>query len=138
MVAARLILAGRMVYAGPKVQVSGRLIETETGRVVAAVNDVFGSSISASEMAERLAGNLLETLERLYPLRGKISKLEGKKVKLNIGEVVGVRNGQRFKMKEVDAVLEVTSTQKDASLANVLQGSELVREGQYIEVEPGS
>jgi hypothetical protein len=56
-------------------------------------------------------------------------------VRLNIGQVVGVRTGERFKVRDENVTLEVTSTQKDASLAKILQGTGFVREGQHIEAE---
>jgi class 3 adenylate cyclase/tetratricopeptide (TPR) repeat protein len=133
--AAKLILSGQIIYSGPQVQVSMRLIETETGRIAATVTELFGSAVPASVLAERLSKNLLEKLTKLYPLRGKISKVQGEKVSLNIGQVVGVRTGQRFKVRDEDVTLEVTSTQKDASLAKILQGIGFVKEGQRVEVE---
>ena len=133
--AAKLILSGQMIYSGPQVQVSMRLIETETGQIVATESELFGSAVPASVLAERLSKNLLEKLTTLYPLRGKISKVQGEKVRLNIGQVAGVRTGQRFKVKDEDVTLEVMSTQKDASLAKILQGTGFVREGQRIEAE---
>lgn len=133
--AAKLILSGQMIYSGPQVQVSMRLIETETGRIVATESELFGSAVPASVLAERLSENLLEKLTTLYPLRGKISKVQREEVRINIGQVVGVRTGQRFKVRDENVTLEVTSTQKDASLAKILQGTGFVREGQHIEAE---
>ncbi|MCK4728679.1 MAG: tetratricopeptide repeat protein, partial [Desulfobacterales bacterium] len=94
-VAARFIVSGQMVYSGPQVQVSMRLIETETGQIAAAVNESFGSAVPASVLAERLSKNLLEKLKPLYPLRGKVSEVKGEEIRLNIGRMVGLRTGQQ-------------------------------------------
>ena len=131
--AARLILSGQMIYSGPQVQVSMRLIETETGQIAAAINESFGSSVPAAVLAERLSKDLLEKLKQLYPLRGKISKMKGEEIRLNIGQSVGVRVGQRFKAIDEDATLEVTSIQKDKSLVKVVQPGGVLQEDHRVE-----
>jgi len=131
--AARLILSGQMVYAGPQVQVSMRLIETETGRIAAAINESFGSAVPASVLTERLSKDLLEKLKSLYPLRGKISEVKGEEIGLNIGEMAGVRIGQRFKVIDGDVTLQVTAIKQDASLAEIVKGKRILHEGHRVE-----
>jgi len=120
--AARLILSGQIVYSGPQAQVSMHLIETETGRITAAINESFGSSVPASILAERLSKSLVEKLKKLYPLRGKISEVKGEEIKLNIGKMVGVSIGQKFKIIDQDIAIEVTDIQQETSLAKTLKG----------------
>jgi len=131
--AARLMVSGHMVYAGPQVQVSMRLIETETGRIAAAVNESFGSSTPASVLAKRLSKNLLEKLKKLYPLRGKVSEVKDEEIWLNIGQMVGVRIGQQFKVVDKDVTLEVISVQQDTSVAEVKKGKGQLQEGHRVE-----
>ncbi|MBN1842466.1 MAG: CHAT domain-containing protein [Deltaproteobacteria bacterium] len=131
--AARLILSGQMVYSGPQVQVSMRLIETETGQIAAAVNESFGSAVPASVLAERLSKNLLEKLEQLYPLRGKVSEVKGEEISLNIGQMVGVKSGQRFRAVDEDVTLEVTSIQQDTSLAKIVKGKDRLQKSLRVE-----
>ena len=131
--AARLIVAGRMVFSGPHVQVSMRLIETETGRIAAAVNESFGSAVPASVLAERLSKNLLEKLRKLYPLRGKISRVINEEIRLNIGEIVGVTIGQEFKVMDKEVTLEVTSVNQDTSLAKIVKGKGQLQKGVRVE-----
>ena len=132
--AARLIVFGRMVYSGPQVQVSMRLIETETGRIAAAANELFGSAVPASLLAEKLSKNLLEKLEKLYPIRGKILEVKGDEIRLNIGEMVGVRIGQQFRVLDEDATLEVISIQQNASLAKIVKGKGPLLKNHRVEV----
>ena len=120
--AARLILSGQVVYSGSHAQVSMRLIEIETGRIAAAINESFGSAVPASVLAERLSKSLLEKLKVLYPLRGKILEAKDEEIRLNIGQMVGVRSGQRLKVIDEDVTLEVTSIQKDTSLTKIVKG----------------
>ncbi len=48
LMAARLIASGTIVYSGPHTQVSLRLFETETGSIMAAVNETVGSAVPES------------------------------------------------------------------------------------------
>jgi class 3 adenylate cyclase/CHAT domain-containing protein/Flp pilus assembly protein TadD len=134
--AARLIVSGQVVYAGPLAQVSMRLIETETGRITATVNESFGSAVPASEVADRLGEKLLEKLGGLYPLRGKVSAVSAQGVKLNIGQRVGVATGQLFKVVNEDITLTVTAVQADTSLAAISKGGGPLSEGLRLEALP--
>jgi hypothetical protein len=127
--AARLILSGQVVYSGSQTQVSIRLIETETGRITAAVNESFGSAVPVSILAEKLSKHLLKKLKKLYPLRGKISDATGTEIRLNIGQKAGVLSGDRFKVIDGDATLEIISVQPDTSLAKIIEAKGLLEKG---------
>jgi hypothetical protein len=131
--AARLILSGQMIYVGPQVQVSMRLIETETGQIAAAVNGSFGSAVPASVLSESLSKDLLKKLTGLYPLRGKVSEVKGGEIGLNIGEMAGVRIGQRFDVIDQDVTLQITSVEKNTSLAETVNGKRILHEGDRVE-----
>ncbi|MCP3871822.1 MAG: CHAT domain-containing protein [Desulfobacteraceae bacterium] len=133
--AAKLIVSGRMIYSGPQVQVSMRMIETETGQISAAINKGFGSTIPASVLASDLSIQLTEKVNELYPLRGKVLELNGDILSLNIGQTVGVKKGQQFKTIGSDLTLEVTNVLKNKSFAKVLKGMEKssLKEGLLVE-----
>jgi class 3 adenylate cyclase/CHAT domain-containing protein/predicted negative regulator of RcsB-dependent stress response len=131
--AARLILPGQLIYSGPQTQVSMRLIETETGRITATVNESFGSAVPASVMTEKLSKKLLEKLTKLYPLRGKISEVMGEEVKINIGQKSRVQIGQHFKVIDEDVILEVISVHPDTSLAKVAKGESPLTKGLHVQ-----
>ena len=78
----------------------------------------------------------MEELKQLYPLRGKISEVKDGQIRLNIGQMQGVKTGQRFRVIDEDVILEVTSTQKDASLAKLVQGKALLQAGSRVEALP--
>lgn len=120
--ASRVILKGRVQYSGPNIQVSMRLIETETGQISGAVNESFGSATPDSLLTEKLSQELLSKLDKLYPLRGRILGTEGGMVRLNIGNMAGVKIGQRFKVLDGDAVLEILSIEQDESRAKIVDG----------------
>ncbi|MDL1963141.1 MAG: CHAT domain-containing protein [Deltaproteobacteria bacterium] len=133
--AARLIISSRMVYSGPDVSVSMRLIETETGRITAVLNESFKTIVPVSLSAERLSDELLKKLKQLYPLRGKVLEVKDGEIRLNIGEMAGVRTGQRFSVSGGDIILEVTSIQQDRSLARRVKGKGLIQKGDQVEQE---
>ena len=93
LLAARLIITGKIIYAGPHTQVSLRMFETETGRITTALNETVGSAVPISVLAEKLTGNLIQKIETTYPIRGKINSLEGEGATLNIGSGAGVMPG---------------------------------------------
>jgi CHAT domain-containing protein/Tfp pilus assembly protein PilF len=132
--AARLIISGHMVYTGPLVQISMRLIETETGQIIASISESFGSADTASVIVDRLSKKLLQKLMELYPLRGKISEVKDTEFGLNIGEMVGAQMGQRFRVIDEDEILEIISTRKDSSLAKVVRGKGLLQAGSRVEI----
>jgi hypothetical protein len=132
------MLSGQVVYSGPQTQVSIRLIETETGRVTAAITESFGSSVPASILTDKLSGLLLKKLEGLYPLRGKISGVKDKEIVLNIGQKAGVDIGQLFKVVDEDLNLEVIAVHPDTSLAKITAGEGTVTEGLRVEGLSGS
>jgi hypothetical protein len=122
LMASRIILKGHVVYSGPKIQVSMRLIETETGQISAAVNESFGNATPVSLLTEKLSQELLKKLKNLYPLRGRILGTQGAMIRLNIGEMAGVKIGQQFKVVDGEATLEVLSIEQDESLAKIADG----------------
>ncbi len=131
--AAKLILSGQVVYSGPQTQVSMRLIETETGRITTAVNETFGGVVPASMLSKRLSKKLLEKLNKQYPLRGKIAEVEGKEIRLNIGQLAGTRKGQRFDVVGEDMSLEVISDQPETAIAKVVKGAGPLTSGMRVE-----
>ncbi len=133
LVAARVILSGRVVHSGSQTQVSMRLIETETGEVKAAVNEIFASSESTSNIAEKLSVGLAEKFNTLYPLRGKITDLKEKEISLNIGRNQGVKIGRQFKVVDTDWVLEASAVRPDSSAARIKNGEVMLKKGLRVE-----
>ena len=131
--AAKVILSGRIVYSGPQTQIAMRLIETETGQVTAAVNETFSAPVPPSVMAEKLSSILLSKFKTLYPLRGKISEIKENQIVLNIGKRHGIRSGQQFKVVGTDWVMEVNVVQTNKSTAKVRQADGELRSGLRVE-----
>ena len=131
--AARLILSGRVIYMGPCTEISMRLIETETGEIKDTVSESFCSGDPVSVMVDKLSETLLSKLRELYPVRGRVLRMEGDNVILNIGQKIRVRAGQRFKVVNDDVELEIISIQQDTSLAKIIKGEKPLENGQRVE-----
>jgi hypothetical protein len=134
LLAARLMLFGEVIYAEDQTQLTMRLIETETGLITVSMTASFGASAEVSDMVDNLAEGLMKKLEEKYPMRGKISLGRDDEVVLNIGERVGVGEGQVFEVLDRDVTLEVTSVQPDTSAARVTAGEGDLEEGQRVQV----
>jgi class 3 adenylate cyclase/CHAT domain-containing protein/tetratricopeptide (TPR) repeat protein len=136
-IAARLIISGKIIYSGPQTQVSLRIIETETGKISAAVNESFGSAVPASVLADKLSKTLLEKIDALYPLRTRISEIGDSGIRLNAGQKAGVREGQQFKVIDKDVILKTVSVAPETSLSRIVAGKNTLQEGLRLEAING-
>jgi hypothetical protein len=133
--AARLIVFGRIIYSGPETHISIRLIETETGRVIAALSETIGAAVPLSVITGKLAEKLIGKLHQHYPLRGKILNQEGQVVQLNIGKSAGVEAGQRLKVVNDQIHLEVIEIHEDTCLAKLSNTDKALPVGQRVEAD---
>jgi len=133
LVAARLILSGRIIYSDSDTQVSLRMIETETGRITAALTEADGSAAPVSNLANKLSDGLIAKIKKLYPLRGKIVSQTGQEVKTNIGQQAGVQIGDQLKVIDEDVTLEVIAVQPETSLAKIVNGEKALQADQRVE-----
>jgi hypothetical protein len=77
----------------------------------------------------------LDKLNTLYPLRGKVTGINGDQIELNIGQREGVKEGQQFRLKEGDAELTmvITGVKTDTSTAKQGQGAQGMEKGMRVE-----
>jgi class 3 adenylate cyclase/CHAT domain-containing protein/cytochrome c-type biogenesis protein CcmH/NrfG len=133
LVAARAIIPGRIIHQGPQTQASFRIIDTETGEILAAINHHVAKPVPSVQLAESLSAELLAKFDDLYPLRGKIAELNQKDVILNIGKRQGVQKAHRFNVVGTDVVLAVTSVESDRSIAVIESEDAVLTVGQRVE-----
>lgn len=69
LIAARIIVTGRVVHSPPDTQVTLRCIETATGEVFAVVNAHFEEKATIAAMVDRLSDELLNKIKAEYPLQ---------------------------------------------------------------------
>jgi class 3 adenylate cyclase/tetratricopeptide (TPR) repeat protein len=132
--AAKVIVFGQLIYQGPQTRISLRLIETETGEVKAAVDRVFQRPVSSDVTADEISDELLLKLHTLYPLRGKIVKIESDQIRLNIGRQHGVRIDQQFTVVGNGVRLAIESVEKEESTARISDKEVELTVGQRIEL----
>ncbi|MBF0211732.1 MAG: tetratricopeptide repeat protein, partial [Desulfamplus sp.] len=66
LMSAKTMLSGQMIFTNSEIQVSLRLIETETGQIVLSVNRVFGSLVPVSLMADELGSEVSQKIKTIY------------------------------------------------------------------------
>jgi hypothetical protein len=91
--AARLLATGSIIRTGTEVQLSVRLIETETTRVRASATEVMTTPTAFETTVTSLAQTLLRKVRQVYPLQGQIVQVTPQGVLLNIGAEQGVTPG---------------------------------------------
>jgi len=133
--AARLILTGKLAHKGAQTEAALRLIETETGRIVAAHSDAFPAAAGPGDMAASLAPVMVEKMGSAFPLRGAVTGLDGDNVIINIGSEVGVEPGMKFALTNVDSTLEIVTVDRKQSLARVSAGEKDLFQGLRCEVK---
>src|SRR5262249_30239628 len=92
-------------------QVSLKLIETQSTRILATVSETFAAGTSMAQVAERVAVKLTAKLAELYPLRGKVVQSSKQRVQLNIGSALGVREGNAFVYTGTGAAAKVVAVE---------------------------
>lgn len=105
--------------AGASVQM--RLIDNESGQYLDVYSKNFQPEERIADQKDELAGELLETLQELYPLQGTVTERCEQSFRLNIGTEVGVRPGQRFRVADAgtdkEVVLKIISAKRSSSAA---------------------
>lgn len=104
---ARFIGAGSFSFFKGEYRLDLRVLETETTALVAAASSMATGDGGLLKMAEEAASKLSDALLAQYPLRGKISSVEGGRVILNIGGKTGVTPGMKFTVYKDGQPVEV-------------------------------
>ncbi len=123
-----LILILEINNADPHPIVLMRLDHTKKREIVSVLIEKLESGNILPQKA-RLSENLLKKLKQLYPLRGRILKIEQGKIILNIGDKTGVKMEQKFKVTGRDVILKVVSVQPDTCTAKVERGGIVLEKG---------
>jgi CHAT domain-containing protein len=137
LVAARVVLAGRVVNAGTQSQASLRAIETETGRILTVANTTFNSDTAASIVAARIANDLIHNIYSHFPLRAKVVQCRDSELILDIGRRQGAVEGLLLRTAKGDLTVKVISAQD--SRCNAIMQSDAIppRPGLRLQAIPG-
>ena len=134
MLAARLILTGRVTYTDMQTQVSMRVVETETGEITASCSKAVGNAVSLSSLTESLAQELLTKIIARYPIKGKVIGIDGGRIRLNIGETVGVQVGQQYIVQGTKTMLEILEVAPIHSWSKAKAGPRSLKKGDQVSI----
>lgn len=110
-----------------------RLVDKGTGAVIVNLFEELEADQPVFAQKKRLAENLLEKLEELRPLKGRISEIRGEDIRLDIGSESGVRIGQRFKVRDKDVFMKTVSVGKDSCIVRSSQKDSSLESGCPVE-----
>ncbi len=97
--AARLIVTGKLVQIPNGIRLSLRVIDPETSAVKIAYADEMGPNKNLMALAESTGKSLNQRIQNSYPLRGKIALVEeGQQVIVNLGRKHGLQTGTVMKI----------------------------------------
>ena len=126
LMAARILLPGQIQYGDGGTLISIRAIDCETGQISASIVDTYNSAQTSLEIAQDMAMRTAKALVAEFPLRCRVSEVDGLKIVLDIGQNVGLQKGQYFKGVDNDVIVQITSVDSDRSSAEVIQGKNTI------------
>jgi len=122
---ASFIATGKYSRFENEVQVIVRLIETETTQAKVSIMPIFEGDMTPPQIAEATADKLMEEIRKQYPLKGKISEVKDKTVKLNIGSKVGVEKGMVMDVLDDELLkigsIKVNNVGPDVAMAEIVE-----------------
>jgi class 3 adenylate cyclase/Tfp pilus assembly protein PilF len=89
-----------------------KLIETETSAIKISLSETFDNDSNLDDIVNTIISRISEKLKSSFPVRGKISGLDGDMVLINIGSDSGVQNGM---------VMRVFSNDKEKKLVGAVK-----------------
>ncbi len=149
LLSARIIATGSIIRYGGKLQVSARLIETETSEIkVALTSDPYPETASPGEVAKSLVTQLITEVKKAYPLRGSVASISGDELVLDLGSNVGLKTGTKMRVLEERKVtigaklsttrieagtLEVTRVESELGYAKKAESKTAFKTGMKVE-----
>jgi hypothetical protein len=133
LVATRVLLPGQIQYADGETLVSIRAIDCETGLISASVVEPYKRSQTPMDIARDMASKITEALTAAFPLRCRISEVNGMQLILDIGQRAGVQNGQVFAGVDTDVMVQVTTVGEKRSTATAMKGEFAIATGLRLE-----
>jgi uncharacterized caspase-like protein/TolB-like protein len=157
----RLIGTGDVASIGKdKYAVDLQMIDTETTELKVNLSESLDGSDKILAVADKSASDILDQLERDYPLKGKIVAVEGDRVVVNLGSSAGATVGTRMNAVSEKPItadgqviatelvkigsIEITHVQENGSFAKVLdhagalsKGTKVIEVARAAAVAPG-
>ena len=129
LLSARLITTGSIIRDSESIQVSIRVVETETSDIPVALAEPMERKLPISKVSKKIAEMLLNQIKREFPIRGVITKVRGNELVLNIGSNVGLKEGKKLAIVDpkiegknrVLGTVEITELGKVESKARIIE-----------------
>jgi len=139
--AARLIGIGSISQLGQKSLLTLKFIETETTKIIMAILEGIDNPKDLDTLIEKVSKEATLRIKKEYPLRGKITSIEGDRLTINIGSDEGMKKGLKMRilsntisMREGDiGLIEVTSGTPSHSQAKVIKKARGLVAGSRVE-----
>ncbi len=133
----KTIISGSVMRLESIVEVNARIIDVESGSIIAAENVRSTSSSSLQDLINRMASKIIKN----FPLEGYVVNRSGGRVTIDLGHLAGVKDGMKFivykegrviKHPKTGEVLDVekieTGRIKIVSMSDKIAHGEIVRE----------
>lgn len=88
----KTIISGSVMRVEGIVEVNARIIDVESGSIIAAENVRSTSSSSLQDLINQMAGKIIKN----FPLEGYVVDRSSDKVSIDLGRLAGVKNGMEF------------------------------------------
>jgi len=92
MLGAKVVISGSVMSLKGQIEVNARIIDVQTGSVIAAESVKSGSAAGLEDLVFQMA----QAIIRDFPLEGYIVRRNGRDVIIDLGKTSGIRSGMRF------------------------------------------
>ena len=99
-----------------------RLVDCEKGILIEAFTEHFNKDDFFNNKKESFSKNVLSFLNKEYPLQGKVSFINQKKIDINIGYESGVKPNQLFKATNYDVIFKALIASSLSSTVTIVEG----------------
>jgi TolB-like protein len=118
------VVAGTVMKLDDYVEINARLLNVETGSIIAAEKIKSGKTRELSDLVSQITDKIIQA----FPLQGYIVKRSGDRVTIDIGRIAGARNGARFIVYKEGNVIKHPKTGEVLDIETIDLGEVEVRE----------
>lgn len=106
MLGAKVVISGSVMSLKGQIEVNARIIDVQTGSVIAAENVKSSSAGGLEEMVFQMAQAIIKD----FPLEGYVVRRNGRDVIIDLGKTSGIRPGMRFMVFKEGEVIKHPKT----------------------------
>ena len=136
--AARILLVTRLIFMQGQVKATVRMVECETGLVLASIIEAFDHIATPQEVAERIVTGILNEVQQKYPVRASVADIRKGTAIIDVGRAVGVQPGMLLKGQDGTVTVRVSSVLPMESEAQIISGQSDIRPGVKLEEQINS